>query len=48
MSKYEKVRGYYIAGLWDKVRVKNAVEKEWISADEFLFITGEYYEQNSV
>lgn len=42
MSRYyEKVKGYYDAGLWDKERVHNAVEKGWITADEYKEITGE-------
>lgn len=41
MDKFKKVKGYYDAGLWDKVRVRNAVKKEWITAEEYQEITGE-------
>lgn len=40
MSKYDKVKGYYEAGLWDVKRVKNAVLKKWITETEFTEITG--------
>lgn len=43
MSRFEKVKKYYDAGLWDKMRVRNAVEKEWITAAEYEEITGEVY-----
>lgn len=44
MSKYERVKGYYEAGLWDLKRVKNAVLKKWITASEYAEITGSEYE----
>lgn len=34
-SKFEKVRAYYVKGLWDEKRVKNAVEKGWITEEEY-------------
>ena len=37
-SKFEKVRAYYVKGLWDENRVKNAVTKGWITEAEFLLI----------
>ena len=40
---FEKVKGYYDAGLWNKARVRNAVVKNWITADEYFEITGETY-----
>ncbi|MEG2176909.1 MAG: XkdX family protein [Oscillibacter sp.] len=40
---YEKVKNYYDSGLWDKVRVRNAVVKGWITAEEYTAITGEEY-----
>lgn len=43
MSKFEKVKSYYDNGLWDITRVRNAVIKEWITAEEFETITGEEY-----
>lgn len=44
MSKnYNKVKLYYDRGVWDVARVKNAVEKNWITAEEFKEITGQDY-----
>lgn len=45
MSKnFDKVKGFYDAGLWSLGMVHNAVDR-WITADEFLEITGEEYEK---
>ena len=45
MSKhFKKVMGYYDSGLWSIERVRNAVVKNWITAEEFKTITGEEYE----
>ena len=41
--KFEKVKGYYEDGLWNKTMVKNAVKKGWITAAEYKTITGEKY-----
>lgn len=43
-ANYEKVKNYYDRGLWNISRVRKAVEKEWITAEEFTEITGEPYE----
>lgn len=43
-AKYEKVKGYYDRGLWTKTMVRNAVVKEWITAEEYKEITGEDYQ----
>ncbi len=43
MSKFEKVKKYYDAGLWNKVMVRNAVIKGWITEDEYEEIVGEPY-----
>ena len=44
MSKnFEKVKNYYLLGLWDINKVYNAVGK-WITAEEFETITGQPYE----
>lgn len=44
MSKnFEKVKNYYLLGLWDIIKVHNAVGK-WITAEEFTLITGQPYE----
>lgn len=42
-SKFELVKKYYEQGLWDKSKVRNAVVKGWITADEYKEITGEDY-----
>ena len=41
--KFNKVKKYYEAGLWTLEMVKNAVVKEWITAEEFKEITGDDY-----
>lgn len=43
-AKFEKVKSYYDAGLWSKTRVRNAVIKRWITAEEYRLITGEEYQ----
>ena len=42
-EKYQKVKKYYDSGLWNVKMVRNAVEKKWITADEFEEITGMNY-----
>lgn len=42
-AKYNKVKGYYDNGLWNKTMVRNAVVKGWITAEEYAQITGEPY-----
>lgn len=42
-EKFAKVKKYYDEGLWDKTKVRNAVVKGWITADEYKIITGEEY-----
>ncbi len=44
-GKFEKVKGYFDRGLWNVERVRNAVVKGWITAEEFEIITGELYEE---
>ncbi len=47
MSKnFEKVRRYYANGIWNKMRVYNAVGK-WITEEEYKEITGEEYSENA-
>ena len=44
MSKhFKKVKGYFDSGLWSIERVRNAVVKNWITAEEFKMITSEVY-----
>ncbi len=38
-ANFEKVKGYYDRGLWNLARVQKAVEKKWITEEEFLEIT---------
>lgn len=40
---FDKVKAYYDRGLWSVERVRNAVVKGWITAEEFELITGEPY-----
>lgn len=42
-SKFEKVKDYYDRRLWGISRVRNAVVKGWITAEEFETITGQPY-----
>ncbi len=39
---YNKVKGYYDAGLWGLTMVRNAVGR-WITPDEYMDITGVTY-----
>lgn len=43
-NKFEKVKSYYERGPWDISRVRNAVVKGWITAEEYFMITGKVYE----
>lgn len=43
MSKYEVVQRYYASGIWDERKVRDAVVKGWITAEEFTQITGKPY-----
>ncbi len=43
MTWFERIRFYYEQGLWDKERVRNAVNKV-ITPEEYEQITGEPYE----
>lgn len=38
--KFEKVRSYYLNGLWNEAMVRNAVDR-WITAEEAEMILGE-------
>lgn len=40
MSRFEKVKAYYDRGLWSEARVKLAVEKGWITEEEYAEIVG--------
>lgn len=43
-SKFEKVKDYFDRGLWSISRVRNSVEKDWITLEQFFEITGVEYE----
>lgn len=43
-KKFNLVKNYYDRGLWSEKRVHDAVEKNWITAEEYKEITGEAYE----
>lgn len=47
-KKYDMVKKYYDEGLWNITRVRNAVVKGWITAEEFEEITGIPYEEKEV
>lgn len=42
--KFEFVKAAYERGTWNKTMVRNAVIKNWITAEEYELITGEVYE----
>jgi hypothetical protein len=42
--KFETVQTFYTRGAWSIDKVRNAVVKSWITAEEFGEITGEQYE----
>lgn len=42
-ANYEKIKYYYMNGLWDKNRVYNMVVKGVISEEEFRLIVGKDY-----
>ena len=44
-KKYETVKRYYVEGFWSLKKVRDAVAKGWITAEEFAEITGEPYEE---
>ena len=42
--KYKQVLDFYKRHLWTESMTRNAVAKEWITAEEFEEITGKAYE----
>ena len=45
MSKhFKKVKGYYDSGLWSIERVRNAVVKNWITAEEYNITTDDDFD----
>ena len=45
MDWFEKIKIYYEMGLWDIERVKNAVIKGKITAEQFKEITAEQFKE---
>ena len=41
--KFNMVKGYYVRKLWSKSRVHDAVDRGWITVDEYEEIVGEPY-----
>ena len=41
--RFELVNGHFLRGFWNEIRVRNAVAKKWITAEEFQQITGKKY-----
>lgn len=42
-SNYNKVKRWYNMKMWNETRVRDAVEKSWITIAEFEEITGTTY-----
>lgn len=42
-SNYNKVKRYFVLGVWNAGRVRDAVEKVWLNIAEFEEITGTTY-----
>ena len=42
---FEQVKNYFDRGFWDTFKVRNAVIKNWITAEEFEIITGRPFER---
>jgi len=42
-KNYEKVKYWYALKMWNETRVRDAVEKGWITEEEFKEIIGNDY-----
>lgn len=42
-AKFYRVQNYYDNGVWNKTMVHNAVDKNWITKEEYKEIMGEDY-----
>jgi hypothetical protein len=48
MSKmFNLMKNWYDTGRWSAKRIGEAVEKGWLTADEYQQITGEVYKENN-
>ena len=43
-KNYSKVKLWYSMKMWNETRVRNAVNMDWITKEEFAEITGKDYE----
>jgi uncharacterized XkdX family phage protein len=39
-SRFENIQNFYDSGFWDIEQVRNAVDKGWITCQEYTQITG--------
>ena len=46
-TKFESVKRYFDLNIWNEQQIRNAVEKSWITAEEFKLITGNLYTKTS-
>lgn len=42
-KNFDKVKRYYNIGMWNEMRVRNAVKMNWITEEEFKEITDKDY-----
>ncbi len=42
-KRVDSIQEWYALGMWNEQRMRDAVEKKWISAEEFKQITGKDY-----
>ncbi len=45
-DRFDKVKTYYEKGLWNVNRVRDAVRKGWISAAQYIVLTGQKNEED--
>ena len=43
-AKFEQIKAFFDKGVWSETKVRNAVEKNWITEAEFKTITGKTYQ----
>ena len=42
-EKFNEVKNFYVLEVWSEKKVRNAVVKGWITAEEFKLITSKDY-----